>query len=165
MFRHRTGEVECPEIALTASHSPDNEIAIVEWDDSGGPQPHFQGLDGVARAVVGYSGGRKPNPTYRSIEDHTEAVLVEYDPRTISYEDILAEWAGLDYPYSSGKTQYRSAVWYTSEYQREAAERTVEAIRTNARGREVYASVEPATKFYRAEEYHQNFLRKQGRNM
>lgn len=110
---------------------------------------------------MGYSGGLKLNPTYQSIKDHTEAVLIEYDPEVITYEDMLVEWSRRINPYGKGKTQYRSAVWYTTSEQRKEAEETVEAIRTNARGRAVNVGVEPATKFYRAEEYHQDFLAKQ----
>lgn len=105
------------------------------------------------------------NPTYRSILDHTEAVLIEYEPEKISYEDLLVDWARQINPYGGGggNAQYRSAVWYTSDEQRKVAEGTVEGIRAAARGRTVYADVEPATKFYRAEEYHQDFVAKQGR--
>lgn len=73
-------------------------------------------------------------PMYRSIKEHTNTVLVEYDPDVINFEEILVEWAKLDYPYPKSKTQYHSAFWYTSEEQREVVEETGEAICAGAWG-------------------------------
>jgi peptide-methionine (S)-S-oxide reductase len=118
-------------------------------------------INGVARCVVGYSGGKQPNPTYRNIKDYTEALLVEFDPLVVSYEDLLITWSRMHSPTSKGKCQYRSAVWYLNEDQQEIAEGVLEGMQATTRGK-VTSSVEPVTAFYRAEEYHQDFLMKQG---
>lgn len=118
-------------------------------------------MNGVARCVVGYSGGRTKDPTYRSIQDHTEALLVEFDPLVVSYEDLVISWTQMHNPAYNAKGQYRSAVWYVDEEQKEVAEEVVKGWKSSAR-EPLYTSVEPALEFYRAEEYHQFFLRKRG---
>jgi peptide-methionine (S)-S-oxide reductase len=125
------------------------------------PQVEFQKMDGVKRCVVGYSGGSELNPTYRMIKDHTEALLVEFDPKVISYEDLVIEWSRMHSPRYQSSCQYRSAVWYLDDEQRETAEEVVKGMRAAARGGKVYTGVQPATRFYKAEEYHQNFLTKE----
>mmetsp|Transcript_1093 Transcript_1093/g.1431 ORF Transcript_1093/g.1431 Transcript_1093/m.1431 type:complete len:110 (+) Transcript_1093:325-654(+) len=106
--------------------------------------------------------------------DHTEALLVEFDPIEITYEDLVLEWSRMHYPRGKTKCQYRSAVWYLNEEQREIAEHVVEGMKIYM-GRhstspsvvraiqeeEEFSSVEEATRFFRAEEYHQNFTNKQ----
>jgi peptide methionine sulfoxide reductase MsrA len=106
-------------------------------------------MNGVLRCIVGYSGGVEVNPTYQSMMDYTEAVLVEFNPSMVSYEQILAKWKRLGDPYPS-KLQYRSAVWYMNAKQETAAKDFCQGIE--------YVDVEPVTKFYMAEERHQNFL-------
>ena len=73
----------------------------------------------TSRCVVGYSGGHDPDPTYRRILDHTEALLVEFDSNVLSYEDLVVEWARRHTPIGQRKCQYRSAVWYLNEEQKE----------------------------------------------
>ena len=93
--------------------------------------------------------------------DHTEALLVEFDPKIISFQDLLKDWSQMHAPlHPRGKLQYRSAVWYLNDAQRECAEQVVTHWR-DAVGRHrdtLYTSVEPVTTFYQAEEYHQDFL-------
>lgn len=108
---------------------------------------------------MGYSGGRKLDPTYRNILDHTEALLIEFDPDVVSYEDLVVEWARRHSPVGKRSCQYRSAVWYLNEEQKETCENVVAGLKA-ARGAGVTSSVEPATKFYRAEEYHQDWTKK-----
>lgn len=115
-------------------------------------------MKGVARAVVGYSGGKELNPNYGILLDHTEAILVEFDPKVTTYEDILMEWTRMDYPFSKQKTQYKSAVWFTDEEQQEVAKEVVEGIKASSKGKNVFVDIEPVTRFYRGEEYHQNYL-------
>lgn len=109
---------------------------------------------------VGYSGGEKLDPTYKKILDHTEAMLIEFDPTVITYEELLIEWSRMHSPNYKNKCQYRSAVWYLNEEQMEAAEEVVAGMKAVAR-EELYTSVEPATRFYKGEEYHQKFMSKQ----
>lgn len=81
--------------------------------------------------------------------DHTEAVFIEYNPSIVTYEQILDKWRKLGDPYPT-KRQYRTAVWYLNSAQEATARLFCQGI--------VYVDVEPATKFYVAEERHQNFL-------
>jgi peptide-methionine (S)-S-oxide reductase len=117
-------------------------------------------MKGVKKVVVGYTGGEQPNPTYQTIKDSTEAVLIEYDPEILSYEELLIEWKRQHYPFHPSKTQYRSAIWVRTDEEKAVAEKVVNdwALTT---GKKVYTDIELVTKFYQAEEYHQNFLEKQ----
>lgn len=121
-------------------------------------------MAGVERCVVGYSGGKKKDPTYHNIMDHTEAVLVEFDPTVLEYEDFLVQWSQMHTPAYERKTQYRSAIFFVTKEQQEIAEEVVEGMKAAfaAKGDKVYSAIEPATRFYRAEEYHQDFLQKRG---
>lgn len=87
-------------------------------------------------------------------------MLVEFDPQVISYEDLCVEWSRMHTPIGKRKCQYRSAVWYLDDEQKETAEGIVEGMRALHGKEEVVTSVEPATRFYQAEDYHQNFIAK-----
>ena len=112
---------------------------------------------------MGYTGGDRKSPldmstdpvTYESIQDYTEALLIEFDPAVITYEQVLQQWKTDASPYPS-KRQYRTAVWFLNQDQ----EARAKAFVNNMPGQK-YIDVEPATQFFRAEEYHQNFLEKQ----
>lgn len=111
--------------------------------------------------IVGYAGGQKEWPTYRSIKDSTEAVRVIYDPSLISYEDILRTFFHQHSPSSPAySVQYRSAILVHSEEQRAEAQKLIGALSKRSK---VYTSVEDATPFYRAEEYHQKYMEKNRR--
>ena len=97
------------------------------------------------------------------MQDHTEAFLVEFDPNHVTYEDLVITWTQLHNPCYKSSCQYRSAVWYLNEEQKEIAEEVVETWKASAK-EPLYTSVEPALTFYRAEEYHQSFLTKRGGN-
>ena len=112
------------------------------------------------RCIVGYAGGEASDPTYQSIQDHTEAILIEYDPSILSFEDVLNLWSEEDYPYVPQKCQYRSAIFPVNSVQVEQAQAYVERL-TEQRGRKLYVDVELIQHFYRGEEYHQDFLKKQ----
>mmetsp|Transcript_12285 Transcript_12285/g.30032 ORF Transcript_12285/g.30032 Transcript_12285/m.30032 type:complete len:126 (+) Transcript_12285:264-641(+) len=117
-------------------------------------------MGGVVDCVVGYTGGKQKDPTYQNIMDATEAFMVEFDPSIISYEELLDAWADQHAPFYPSKCQYRSAIFYCSEEQRNAAEKKVEELGKGGQ-RSVYVDVEPASAFYKGEEYHQDFLEKQ----
>lgn len=153
IIMNSTSEI-CPKLELHPDH-PTNELAIFACGWFWGPQLRFEKMNGVARAVVGYSGGKTLNPTYRSIQDHTEAILVEFDPSVVSYEDLVLSWTQIHHPTYQGKCQYRSAVWYLSEDQKEVAEQVVSDWKASSSRTQLYTSVEPAISFYRGEEYHQ----------
>jgi len=117
-------------------------------------------MGGVADCIVGYTGGKQKNPTYQNIMDTTEAFMVEFDPSVVSYEEILDEWASQHAPFYPSKGQYRSAIFYCNEEQRNAAQQKVEEL-SNGGKRTVCVDIEPVSEFYRGEEYHQDFMEKQ----
>jgi len=89
--------------------------------------------------------------------DHTEALQIDFDPRALSYEALLARiWAGHDPTRSRGSVQYRAAIWTHDERQAEIARRTGEAAAAAAGG-VLCTAIEPLTRFYRAEDYHQKY--------
>lgn len=116
--------------------------------------------------MVGYTGGKEVNPTYHNIKDATESVLIEFDPKIITYDEILDQWSKQHYPYSQRKTQYRSAIFVLNEEQRMIANQKLNQLKDEQESSEknkkkqLFCNVEDATPFYRAEEYHQNFLKK-----
>lgn len=112
---------------------------------------------------VGYAGGQKTDPTYHDLGDHTEAFEVGYDPSKISYERLLAEfWDGHSPAETAWSRQYRSAIFVTTDAEREAAERSV-VLAQKRLGRTVHTAVEEAGTFWQAEDYHQKYrLRRKG---
>ncbi|RKP23664.1 peptide methionine sulfoxide reductase [Syncephalis pseudoplumigaleata] len=131
----------------------------------------FQRLNGVTSTRVGYTGGTRPNPTYREVcagdTGHAEAVELEYDPAVIGYNELLAAfWAKHDptTPNQQGNdvgTQYRSAIFYHSDAQRDAALASRE--QEQAKYKEaIVTEIVPATQFWPAEDYHQRYLEKGG---
>jgi peptide-methionine (S)-S-oxide reductase len=138
-----------------------------------GAERIFWRLPGVYTTAVGYAGGFTPNPTYREVcsghTGHTEVVLVAYDPKLISFEQILkAFWEGHDPTQGMRQgndvgTQYRSAIYTTTDAQLAAAEasRTMYAgaLAAGHRG-SITTEIRPAGPFYYAEDYHQQYLDK-----
>lgn len=132
----------------------------------------FRNTPGVKDAAVGYMGGDVPNPTYEQVcsdrTGHAEVVQVEFDPDEISYETLLRTfWDGHD-PTQLNRQgpdvgrQYRSVVFFHTPEQREQA--LASKARVQARyTAPVVTEVEPAKDFWRAEEYHQQYLVKRGR--
>jgi peptide-methionine (S)-S-oxide reductase len=136
-----------------------------------GAERVFWKLPGVYTTAVGYAGGHTPNATYREVcsgrTGHTEAVLVAYDPAQISLERVLkAFWEGHDPTQgmrqgNDGGTQYRSAIYWTNDAQREVvvASRDAYAAALAANGRNpITTELAPAGPFYYAEDYHQQYL-------
>jgi len=111
----------------------------------------------VVRTRVGYAGGTTPDPTYDDIGDHAETVQVEYDPEKISYGELLdVFWTSHNPAARSWSSQYRSAIFPADEEQRKAAERSAAKVRAELGGR-IFTAVEPLSRFYRAEGYHQKY--------
>jgi peptide-methionine (S)-S-oxide reductase len=132
-------------------------------------EPAFDKLDGVTVTTVGYTGGEKKDPTYEDVcsgtTGHTEAIQVEYDPNRLSYRDLLdVFWTNID-PTTPNRqfcdvgTQYRSAIFYHDDGQKELAERM--KLEVVERLQHVVATeIVAATTFYPAEDYHQDFYKK-----
>lgn len=126
----------------------------------------FDVLDGVSSTTSGYVGGHLLNPTYEQVSagasGHAEAVKVVYDPSKISYEQLLnVFWHNIDPLDPRGQfcdkgNQYRSAIFYLDEQQRQLATKSREAIAAEL-GAPLATALEPAGKFYPAEGYHQDY--------
>ena len=136
-----------------------------------GVESMFRKIDGVEQTEVGYTGGTTENPEYREVcsgrTGHAEAVRISYDPGRIGYGELLqAFWACHD-PTTRDRqgpdigSQYRSAVFFTTPEQRAAALDSRQALEDSGRlSRPVVTAIEPAGRFWRAEEYHQRYEEK-----
>jgi peptide-methionine (S)-S-oxide reductase len=138
-----------------------------------GAERIFWNLPGVYVTAVGYAGGPTPNPTYEEVcsgrTGHTEAVLVVFDPKRISYDDLLKTFFESHDPTQGMRqgndvgTQYRSGIYVFSDAQREAAERAKTMYETALKAKGLGAittEILPAPEFYFAEGYHQQYLAK-----
>ncbi|MEO9320726.1 MAG: peptide-methionine (S)-S-oxide reductase MsrA [Nitrososphaera sp.] len=128
----------------------------------------FGRLQGVKSVLPGYSGGRVENPTYEQVcsgrTGHAEAAQIEFDPDVISYEKLLDVFWHTHDPTTLNRqgndvgTQYRSAIFYHDERQREIAEKSkMELEKTGAYSDPVVTEIVPFKKFYVAEDYHKNY--------
>ena len=136
-----------------------------------GVEETFRRLAGVTDTAVGYEGGSLDNPTYHDVctdrTGHAEVVDVTFDPSIISYHDLLnVFWENHD-PTTKNRqgpdvgTQYRSAVFFHSPEQEAEAKASRDAAQKNFK-RPIVTEIVPATAFWRAEEYHQQYLAKRG---
>jgi peptide-methionine (S)-S-oxide reductase len=153
---------------------PDNlETAVLALGCFWGAERVFWKLSGVYTTAVGYTGGYTPNPTYEEVcsgsTGHTEAVLVVFDPKQISYAEVLrAFWEGHDPTQGMRQgndvgTQYRSGIYYSGDEQREIAEASKVAYEDQLKASgygPVTTELAPAGPFYYAEDYHQQYLDK-----
>lgn len=138
-----------------------------------GVESLFKQTKGVVETTVGYTGGTTPDPIYRQvctgITGHAEAVQVKFDPGVVSYEELLSLFWRMHDPTTQNRqgpdvgTQYRSAIFYYNEEQRKAAERSKEEFdRAGVYVNRATTQIVPASTFYAAEEYHQDYFEKQG---
>ena len=139
-----------------------------------GVEALFRQLPGVINATSGYEGGQQDNPTYQQIctgtTGHAEVVEVVFDPQLINYQQLLAVFFSNHNPTQLNQqgvdvgTQYRSAVFYHDQSQQQLASEYINALNEKNLfgGKKIVTQVTPATTFYRAEEYHQNYLTKNG---
>ena len=134
-------------------------------------QKAFDGVTGVASVTAGYAGGSEPNPDYELVETgktrYAESVQVIYDPARISYDKLLdIYWhhidpTTVDRAFCDRGPQYRSIIFYGDSAQRRAAESSKQALdRSHRFAKPVVTTIQRATKFYPAEEYHQQFYKK-----
>jgi len=136
-----------------------------------GVEAAFRKIEGVTATAAGYSGGSLANPTYEQVctdtTGHAEVVEVEFDPGQVSYEELLdVFWANHD-PTQLNRQgpdfgrQYRSAIFFHDEDQKKAAEASRDRAQESFE-RPIVTEITEASDFYRAEEYHQRYLEKQG---
>ena len=130
----------------------------------------LQQIDGVHQVKSGYMGGNVPNPTYEQVctdtTGHAEVVQVTFDPKRISFEKLLSYFWKLHDPTTINRqgndygTQYRSAIFYYSEAQREAAEKSKKALEQSGAFKDpIVTEIIKAGPFYKAEDYHQDYYR------
>lgn len=136
-----------------------------------GVEAAFRKLKGVVSTAVGYSGGSSKNPTYKDVcsgrTGHAEVVQVEYDPSKTSYEELLNVFWGVHDPTQMNRqgpdvgTQYRSAIFFHNAEQEAAAKAAKARLEKSGRYRKpVVTEIIPASEFYMAEEYHQQYFDK-----
>ena len=132
-------------------------------------EPPFERLKGVITVTAGYTGGRVDKPTYEQVSDgytgHRESVEVVYDPRVISYQQLLeVYWHNVDPLNNAGQFcdnggQYRTAIFVHDNEQKRLAEASKQAVGVKFH-HDVYTDILPAGRFYPAEEYHQDYYKK-----
>jgi peptide-methionine (S)-S-oxide reductase len=138
-----------------------------------GVEAAFRQLKGVTSTTVGYAGGTLKNPTYKDVctdkTGHAEVVQVEYDPSQVSYEDLLNVFWRVHDPTQLNRqgpdvgTQYRSLIFFHTPQQEAAARASKEKLqKSGAFKKRIVTEILPAPEFYRAEDYHQQYLEKRG---
>ena len=134
----------------------------------------YEQLQGVEKVESGYSGGTVAHPTYRQVctgtPGHAEVVQITYDPSVISYRELLEVFFDIHDPTTLNRqgadvgTQYRSAIYTHSPAQKEAAEQMIRELAAAAKWRDpIVTEVTPLDVFYKAEDYHQEYFRNNGR--
>ena len=133
-------------------------------------QPVFDSSEGVVSTKVGYTGGHTKNPTYDSLNTHTtghfEAIEVVYNPKTAHYEELVRIFfANIDPFDEKGQfadkgQQYQTVIFYNSEYQKAEAEKILAETIKKFPGKKIAVQLLPATEFYAAEDYHQDYYKK-----
>ncbi len=134
-------------------------------------EPPFEKLDGVREVISGYTGGHKENPTYKEVSaggtGHVEAVMVVYEPEKVTYSQLLQVfWRQIDPTDAGGQfvdrgEQYRSAIFYTTKEEKTIAEESKNELNKWGRfDKPIVTEILPASEFYIAEEYHQDYYKK-----
>ncbi|MEW6144268.1 MAG: peptide-methionine (S)-S-oxide reductase MsrA [Thermodesulfobacteriota bacterium] len=134
-------------------------------------QPPFDKLEGVVKTTVGYTGGKEKDPTYKQVSygktGHAESIEIIYDPKKVTYEELLEVfWMNIDPTDSGGQfvdrgKQYRPAIFYHGEEQKKAAEASRDKLAKSGRfDKPIVVEIVVAAEFYPAEDYHQMFYKK-----
>jgi peptide-methionine (S)-S-oxide reductase len=160
-----------PRFAALPVPTESERVAIFAGGCFWSMQKAFDGVPGVASVTAGYAGGKRADPNYEQVvtgnTGHAESVQVIYDPVRISYERLLdIYWHNIDpttvdRAFCDRGPQYRSIIFYGDSAQRRAAESSKQALdRSHRFASPVVTAIQPATRFYPAEEYHQHFYKK-----
>ena len=145
------------------------EIAVLALGCFWGPEKKYGQLKGVYRTEVGYCGGNSPNTSYREVctgtTNHAEAVKLEFDPKVISYEEIVKKFFEFHDPTTLNSqgpdfgTQYRSEIFYLNDEQKKIAQKVINEENVRLSGR-VVTKLSELKNYCAAEEYHQKYLEK-----
>lgn len=137
-----------------------------------GVQYYFDQVPGVLETEVGYTGGKTDNPTYEQVcghgTNHAEAVRIVFDPQKVSYETLLRQFFRMHDPTQLNRQgpdvgdQYRSAIFYTNDGQKQAAQKVIDQLNQEKFAGKIVTSLEPAGKWWPAEDYHQKYTEKTG---
>ena len=139
-----------------------------------GVEYNFSKVKGVNKVVSGYSGGKTDNPTYEQVcsntTDHAEVVLIDYDSDVVSYDTLLNVFWEKHDPTTLNRqgvdvgTQYRSAIFYFTEAQKEIAKKSLDYHQNKLGDRQIVTEIAEAKEFWKAEEYHQKYFEKHGKH-
>ncbi|MBD1154084.1 peptide-methionine (S)-S-oxide reductase MsrA [Pelagibacterales bacterium SAG-MED23] len=145
------------------------EIAVLALGCFWGPEKKYGQLDGIYRTEVGYCGGNSPNTNYREVctgtTNHAEAVKLEFDPKVITYEQIIKKFFEFHDPTTLNSqgpdfgTQYRSEIFYLNDEQKVIAQKIIDDVNTKLSGK-VVTKLSELKNYCTAEEYHQKYLEK-----
>ena len=145
------------------------EIAVLALGCFWGPEKKYGQLDGIYRTEVGYCGGDSPNTNYREVctgtTNHAEAVKLEFDPKVITYEQIIKRFFEFHDPTTLNSqgpdfgTQYRSEIFYLNEEQKNIAQKVIDEENLKLSGK-VVTKLSELKNYCTAEEYHQKYLEK-----
>lgn len=163
-------------VQINMKDMQNKEIAILAGGCFWCVEAPFQLLEGVDTVVSGYLGGHVPNPTYTQVctgsTGHAEAVMITYDPKIISYDELLEVFFQLHDPTQLNRqgndrgTQYRSAIFPTNEIQEQKARYYIDELnKQHAFENPIVTTIEFTDKFYSAEDYHQNYYNLNGEEM
>ncbi len=152
------------------------EIATFAAGCFWGVEEKFRKVDGVLETMVGYTGGDFENPTYEDMgtgkTGHAEAIQITYNPSVVSYKELLDVFWNLHDPTQKNKqgldigTQYRSAIFFHSPEQETDAHASKEELeKSSIHENAIATEIVPTSTFYKAEEYHQKYVQKTGRNV
>ncbi len=145
------------------------EIAVLALGCFWGPEKKYGQLEGIYRTEVGYCGGNSPNTNYREVctgtTNHAEAVKLEFDPKVISYEEIIKKFFEFHDPTTLNSqgpdfgTQYRSEIFYLNDKQKKIAQKIINEENVRLSGK-VVTKLSELKNYCAAEEYHQKYLEK-----
>ena len=151
------------------------EIAIIALGCFWGPEIKFSKLEGVLKTEVGYCGGNSNKTTYEEVctgtTNHAEVVKIEFDPKIISYEQLLNYFFDIHDPTTLNAqgpdigTQYRSAIFYQDDFQRLSSENKIKELNRTKFNNNIVTTIEKHKQFWIAEEYHQKYLKKKRFNI
>ena len=147
------------------------EIALLAGGCFWGMEDLFRAVPGVKETTVGYTGGESPGPTYETVKKgttgHAESIQIVFNPKELSYEKLLLFFFKIHDPTTKNRqgndigSQYRSAIFYTSEEQKKKALEVIERINKSGKWKKpILTEVVAAKPFYPAEDYHQKYLLK-----
>lgn len=155
------------------ANDTENKKAVFAAGCFWGVESTFQQMDGVKSTTVGYIGGKVKNPSYElvctGLTGHAEAVEVVYNPNEVTFEKLVDTFFELHNPTTLNRqgpdigTQYRSAVYFSNDDEKQIIESKINALNESGKfSSKVVTEVEPILDFYHAEEYHQDYYKKRG---